>query len=151
MVRQSRPKSRSCAPAAPSRRRSYYSTTTPAHSLFVARHLHHVASISLPFSAASAYFLSPPGCTPHAHQIFSASVPARPAGEPDWVGAANPMFSAVCRLFIALCALFDTRSLFSIVCRLFFKTPGWGYLRSILLGAALPGGRLKLRANNCYC
>src|SRR5713101_9310600 len=38
-------------------------TTYCPLSFVSSRRLHHVASISLPFSAASAYFASPRGCT----------------------------------------------------------------------------------------
>src|SRR5258707_795992 len=61
----SRPKSRSCAtarPLAPCGSTHYPPLT--AHFPLVTPHLLHVASISLPFSAASVYFLSPQGCTP---------------------------------------------------------------------------------------
>src|SRR6267143_4357638 len=60
-------KLRPCVPAAPHRRSLPLLTTH--HSLpsllTKRRHLHHVAPISLPFSAASAYFPSPRGCTLH--------------------------------------------------------------------------------------
>src|SRR5258708_13333819 len=62
---QSRPKSRSCAtarPLAPCGSTHYPPLT--AHFPLVTPHLLHVAPISLPFSAASAYFLSPQRCTP---------------------------------------------------------------------------------------
>jgi len=141
MVVQSRPKSRSCAPARPIAPSLYYSTHHSPRILFSSPVIcitwRHISPVSQQLPHTSCHHRV---YTSRA-QIFSASVPARPAGEPDWVGAANPMFSAVCRLFIASLRSFRTRfPCFHRLQTLLPKHPGWGYLRSILWGAALPGG-----------
>ncbi len=84
------------------------------------RHMRHVAPRSLPFSARCAYFPSPQGCT-----LIHSALHVR------WsflrVSVASPMFSAVCRPFVALCALFRTPVLcFQQLAASFRKTPGVG-------------------------
>ena len=131
-----RPPHRAVAPCHSTRyplssRRPSLSATLPTTHYSLSSHLHHVASISLPFSAASAYFPSPRACTLKRTR-FSLCLGACSSGRrasacPDRVGVANPMFSAVCRLFVALCTLFDTRSLcFQSLADSFPKTPGGG-------------------------
>ena len=81
------------------------------------RHLHHVASISLPFSAVCAYFPSPRGYTIHhsRRQTF------RPPGMPSLLFA-----SACCLFVVSLHSFRHSLPLFSIGCGLFSKNTGGG-------------------------
>src|SRR5258708_26525375 len=79
----------------------------------VRRHLRHIAPLSPVPSLDCAYFLSPPGCTgPKSPRppLFPRALGACPSGSgPLWPACrrqANPMFSAVCRLFCLLALFF---------------------------------------------
>ena len=91
--------------------------------------MRHVTSISPPFSADCAYFPSPRGCIviPSTFRASLSPLCLRVSACPDRAGLANPMFSVVCRLFVALCALFRTPSLcFQQLAASFCKMPGVG-------------------------
>src|SRR5216683_2072250 len=84
------------------------------------RHLHHVASISLPFSAASAHFPSSRGCTLHHSQRQT----LRPSGMPTL------LLSKACSLFVvSLRSFLRSLPLFSIVCSLFLQNTRVGCYR----------------------
>jgi len=92
------------------RRRPQLTTHTHYPLSFRFRHLHHVASISLPFSAASAYFPSPRGCAIH----HSRRQTLRPPGMPSL------LFASTCCLFVvSLPSFLHSLPLFSIVWSLF--------------------------------
>jgi len=110
-------------------------------------HLHHVASISLPFSVASAYLPSPRGCAPHAHQIFSVPrcLPVRQAGlclPRPGRGGNSHVLSSLPPLCRSLRSFRHAFPLFSIVCSLFLQnTQGVGVSPLYSLGALpYPGG-----------
>src|SRR6202011_3305534 len=88
----------------------------------------HVTSISLPFSARCAYFPSPRRCHP-----FGIPRPCLRRLCALCASAVNYMFSAVCRLFVPLCALFRTPFLS------FQQTPGVAYPLVSVLTDPLPG------------
>src|SRR5260370_2299761 len=79
------------------------------------RHLHHVAPISLPFSAASAYFLSRRGCTTLRHSRRS---DVRTCNVPTL------LFTKACRLFALFCG--PPPFVFNGLQPLFAKHPGGG-------------------------
>ncbi len=79
------------------------------------RHLHHVAPISLPFSAASAYFLSRRGCTTLRHSRRS---DVRTCNVPTL------LFTKACRLFALFCG--PSPFVFNGLQPLFAKHPGGG-------------------------
>ncbi len=116
MVAPSQPKSRSSV--------RVYSTQTLEPSNFPlarrsGRHLHHVASISLPFSAASAYFPSPPGCT-----HFAVPKPGHSDGQKRQTFYLHGLAAS----FPSLCSLFRPPFLcFQPFAASFSKTPGVVY------------------------
>src|SRR6266852_497742 len=96
--------------------------TTYCPLFFVSsRRLHHVVSISLPFSAASAYFASPRGCSVHHSRCSHVRTLQH-----------TKLFylQELAASLSSLCALFCARSLcFQSFAASFCKTPGVGGLR----------------------
>jgi len=93
---------------------THYALFLPHEPSNLPRHLHHVAPISLLFSAASAYFPSPRGCTLHHSRGSDAQTCER----------AN---SFVYRGLVPLCSLLRALALcFQWFAASFCKTPGVG-------------------------